>query len=124
MGPPLLEPGDQGGARLEQKGKLCDPECEFFECGQRKLFKKQGSGNPSPFICGWVGDPCEGPNCAYASCGKGRLKRDMTCGLLEATVPKSAPPPSRVWVPEVESRVNLLAIVRPKVLKRMKGHQN
>jgi hypothetical protein len=108
---------------LERKGKLCDPDCEFFQCGQRKLFKKQGSGNPSPFTCGWVGDPCEGPRCAYAMCGKGRLRQNMTCGLLEATVPKSPPPPPRIRVPEEELKIDISTIARPKVLKRIKGHR-
>nr|MDO8100369.1 hypothetical protein [Candidatus Njordarchaeota archaeon] len=105
---------------MERKDKLCDPDCEFFQCGQRKLFKKQSSGNPLLFVCGWVGDPCEGPNCAYAACSKGRLRQNMTCGLLESTVLKSLPPPPRIQVPGEELRVDISMIARPKVLKRIK----
>jgi hypothetical protein len=122
---PALGAEGSGGLRLEQKDKLCDPNCEFFQCGQRKLFKKQDPGNPSSFMCGWVGDSCEGPACAYAACGKGRLRQNMTCGLLEGTVPKSSPPPPpHPRKLEEEPRVDFSMVAKPKVLKRMKGHKS
>ena len=46
----------------------------------------------------------------------------MTCGLLEATVPKSPPRPFRK--PEEEPRVDISMVAKPKVLKRIKGHKS
>ncbi len=56
--------------------KRCVPRCEFFRCGQRALtFQKTRA------YCRWADDLCSGPDCNYASCGRGRLLANGTCGL-------------------------------------------
>jgi hypothetical protein len=109
------------GLNLEENGKQCSPVCDFFQCGQRKLIGKKGSGTPSETVCGWVGDPCEGSKCAYGMCFKGKLRPNGSCGLLERTVPKSSIASPRAEPRAENLRVSLLTVAKPKVLKKIKS---
>jgi len=118
--PVLTESEQSGGVILEQTKEKCSSLCEFFECGQRKLISKQGPNSQSKKLCGWVGDPCRGSACAYSECDKGRLRQDGSCGLLEKTVPRVSSSPLPGMRREDEANLDVSAIAKPKVLKKLK----
>ena len=52
------------------------PRCEFFRCGQRAIIYQKNR-----VYCRWADDQCSGPDCNYASCGRGRLLANGACGM-------------------------------------------
>jgi hypothetical protein len=108
---------------LEQNTKQCSPECEFFECGQKKLVGRKGSTNPTEAVCGWVGDPCEGSKCSYTICIKGKLRSSGFCDLLERTVPKQMVTRTRTSSGGEMLGAGILAAARTKVLRKTKSSE-
>ena len=75
-------------------------------------------------LCGWIGDPCEGPGCTYSDCVKGHMRQDGSCGLLEKTMPKVTPATSRVMKREDEASMDISRLAKSKVLRKLKWYEN
>jgi hypothetical protein len=54
-------------------------------------------------------------------CFKGKLRQGGTCGLSEGTVPRQVATMPQLRKREENPRIDLLAVAKPKVLKKIKS---
>jgi len=93
---------------LSKSTKDCYPECDFFRCQQRALiFKKRKA------YCRWADDFCEGATCNFASCFKGRMLANGTCGFNIKRKTKDTQ--------QVEDIEKIEVPMTNKVLRKFKG---
>jgi hypothetical protein len=85
--------------RCKLSSQRCVPRCEVFQCGQRALIFQKNRA-----YCRWADDQCSGPDCNYASCGRGRLLANGTCGLNVKRKTRDETGPEAFEAPPVKLR--------------------